>query len=243
MTVGVLLLLLASSVEEETARGAALYSDARFEEALTVFKQLLDDPALAQTLGDPQRSRLYAWLGLSHAQLSSFEAAVDAFDAAVVLDPDVSLPTDAPATIVALLDDARARHAHPPLAHPAPHPAPHPARDGAPRSLTPPPASQPSDAAPLGRDNPAPSSGAVPFFVGAGISAAASVGTAVAGVAFGASALAARESAERARYQDAALTDLDTAQMHSNLANVLYVTSGVLLVAAGASAVGGVLCE
>jgi predicted ester cyclase len=45
-----LLVLFAASVEEETARGAALYDDARFEEALSVFPGQLARPNVAQTL-------------------------------------------------------------------------------------------------------------------------------------------------------------------------------------------------
>lgn len=97
--------LAAGSLDDDAAFQAAvsLYHDVELERAADSFTTLLGSEWPAE-----ERARIFAWHGLTLAQLGRAEQAKASFTSAALLDPAVQLPAPAPPKIEQLLEEARA---------------------------------------------------------------------------------------------------------------------------------------
>lgn len=83
--------------------GLAAYNDIEYEDAITKFATAAEDASLSSS----DKSRVLVWLGVAHGQLGHFEEAKTAFDAAVALDPDVTIKATLPPKVQEVLEASR----------------------------------------------------------------------------------------------------------------------------------------
>jgi len=156
------------------ALGAALEDDARFSDALALYRALeleqaivrLQEVALDEQLTPAERGRVFVWIGVSCGQVGDLDKARRAFERAVAADPAAALEVDVSPKVRELLDAARAE-APPRVVEPSVAPA------------TPPePSERPDDKGPaVERPTPSPADGA------ATVTTATTATTATAGAA------------------------------------------------------------
>jgi hypothetical protein len=209
--------------------GKRLYFDLEFELAVFRFREAAKAPELAP----PDRASVYAWLGLSYAQIAETNAAKEAFIEAAKLDANVVLPSEAnpPPKASELLAEAKKEVANAPPPTPTPAPTPPPTTDATPAPAAPPATA--SEGGPLGM---------ILLASGGGVAVLGLAGVG-AGAVFGviASDLAAQGNA--ADFQDDAKAFADQAEQNALLANVAFAVGGVLVAAGAAVAVGSFLVE
>ncbi|MBI1949178.1 MAG: hypothetical protein HYS27_26050 [Deltaproteobacteria bacterium] len=100
LAISLTLLCAAAPLDE----GMALYRSLEFERAAILFQGVaLDAEAPAQ-----ERAQAAMWAGLSLGQLGDVEGARKSFALAVVTDPQVAAPADAPPALAAILEEERA---------------------------------------------------------------------------------------------------------------------------------------
>jgi len=124
--------------------GVRLFEEFEYERAVFRFEEALRDT----TRSDADRATVLVRLGMTRAELRDDARAIESFEQALMLDPYVTLPSDASPKIRELLDEGRKRvrdgRARPPDDAPAvasPTPAPAPV---APAPSTTAPASEPA---------------------------------------------------------------------------------------------------
>lgn len=202
--------------------GKRLYFDLEFELAVFRFRAA----ARSEGLAPKERALVYAWLGLSYAQVAEMESAREAFADAVALDLDVSLPQEAspPPKALQLLEEARAEAKEKASAPAAPS-TPEPVAAGPP-------------AAKAAAVEGAPSAGLGPaLLAGGGVAAALGVLALGAGATLGVIALSTADEGNAAAFQDDAAALKDDAETSALAANLSYLLGGVL-VAVGAITLG-----
>lgn len=87
--------------EQAFEQGTARYRDADFESALPLFQRA------TSSTDKPTRARAELWMGLTFFSLGNPRAARESFRAALVDDPKVALPDDAPPPAVPLFSNLR----------------------------------------------------------------------------------------------------------------------------------------
>jgi hypothetical protein len=201
----------------------AAYNSFEFEDARLKFEKL----AMRRGLTNADRARLQLWIGMCHAEEGALDAAVDDFEDAAVLDPEVEALSFMSPKARRMLDEARKRAgARRPPARPDPLPEPEPG----PTPTPPTPAPTPTPA-PDFRYSPLMVAGTAALGVG-GIAA---VSSAIAGIA-------AQDAAAAAVGADDAATATARHQSAQQLAlgaNVGFVAAAVAAVAGGGLLLAG----
>jgi tetratricopeptide (TPR) repeat protein len=225
-------LLAQSPVEDDIAfqEGLRLVEAFEYEKAVFKFREVQkgDRPAA-------ERAIAAAWLGLTYAKLGENDAALEALEQAVELDPLVVLPKSAPPKVREQLDEARRRVQERRQAAPPPPPPPPP--DDTP----PPPAEVEVEVPPPPPAQPPPAPGIsmlVP--VGAGVAVLGLLGITV-GVIAGLSAQSTHAEALATATQIERAGRAADAEQAALLANVGYGAGAGLTVAGAVIAAIGLL--